>query len=220
MNAELEILWFRLWALKPNSKEAYITLFNTIAALPQGFSTYFSLQGKLIKSFVKKNILYIQIVHLWFLFSIVKKTRFQHLSPYFVKFRFSEHYKRCRKASFWEMLFPSLGYTNDFLTHLSWKILQLPDSFTLTPTHGGIMVALRTSSEPNLSETILACNIFPLVSTKSSPNDDTSVRLIPPIRTTIVFLIPKWKKLNKKCLNIFLIDPSCGLTISSLRKVI
>ena len=56
------------------------------------------------------------------------------------------------------------------------------------------MVALRTSSEPNLSESILACNTFALISKKSSLTDDTSILLIPAIRTTIVFLIPNWKK--------------------------
>ena len=75
----------------------------------------------------------------------------------------------------------------------------LPDSFTLKAAAGGITVALRTSSEPNLSVRILACNIFPWVSTKSNLIDDTLILLIPPIRNTIGFLISKYEELIKTC---------------------
>ena len=80
-------------------------------------------------------------------------------------------------------------------------MLNIPDSFTLKATAGGIMVALRTSSEPSISVTILACNTFPWVLTKSSLIDDTLILLIPPIRTTIVFLISKYKELIKEYFN-------------------
>ena len=80
-------------------------------------------------------------------------------------------------------------------------MLHIPDSFTLKATAGGIMEALRISSEPILSVRILACNIFPWVLTKSSLTDDTLILLIPPIRTTIVFLMPKYKEQIKEYFN-------------------